>query len=77
MMYATRSQTGPTRSRSRCAIGIGERLGLAHMDWPLTIATLGLAAFSVFMLGQATTHDVPGSPGYLRRPADCSIPSSG
>jgi rod shape determining protein RodA len=44
--------------------GIGERLGLAHMDWPLTIAAVGLIAFSVFALGQATSHDVPGSPGY-------------
>jgi rod shape determining protein RodA len=44
--------------------GIGERLGLAHMDWPLTIAAVALVAFSVFTLGQATSHDIPGSPGY-------------
>ena len=34
------------------------------MDWPLTIAAVGLIAFSVFTLGQATSHDVPGSPNY-------------
>ncbi len=45
--------------------GIAERLGLAHMDWPLTIAAVGLIAFSVFTLGQATSHDVPGNPGYF------------
>ena len=44
--------------------GIAERLGLAHMDWPLTIAAVGLIAFSAFTLGQATTNDVPGSPHY-------------
>jgi rod shape determining protein RodA len=43
---------------------IAERLGLAHMDWPLTLGAVGLIAFSVFTLGQATSHDVPGSPGY-------------
>ena len=43
---------------------VGERLGLAHMDWPLTIAAVALAAFSVFTLGQATLNDVPGSPHY-------------
>ncbi len=45
--------------------GVAERLGLAHMDWPLTCAALGLIAFSVFALGQATSEDVPGSPGYF------------
>src|SRR5215213_771092 len=45
--------------------GIAERLGLAYMDWPLTIAAVALVAFSVFTLGQATSHDVPGSPGYF------------
>ncbi|MGN6587111.1 MAG: FtsW/RodA/SpoVE family cell cycle protein, partial [Solirubrobacterales bacterium] len=34
------------------------------MDWPLAIAAVGLAAFSVLTLGQATRHDVPGSPDY-------------
>ncbi len=44
---------------------IAERLGLAYMDWPLAGAAIGLVAFSVFTLGQATSHDVPGSPGYF------------
>jgi rod shape determining protein RodA len=34
------------------------------MDWPLAIAAVGLAAFSIFTLGQATRHDVLGSPNY-------------
>jgi rod shape determining protein RodA len=44
--------------------GIAERLGLAHMDWTLSIAAVGLVAFSVFTLAQATQNDVPGSPNY-------------
>jgi rod shape determining protein RodA len=44
--------------------GIAERLGLAHLDWPLALAAVGLIAFSVFTLGEATAQDVPGSPGY-------------
>src|SRR4051812_4409984 len=62
-MYATR--TRQTRAEPFAVRdGIAERLGLAHMDWPLTIAAVGLIAFSVFTLGQATSHDVPGNPGY-------------
>lgn len=63
-MYATRTRKArpePFAVRE----SIGERLGLAHMDWPLMIAALGLAAFSVFVLGQATQNDVPGDPGYF------------
>jgi rod shape determining protein RodA len=62
-MYATRTRQARPEPFA-VHVGIGERLGLAQMDWPLTIAALGLVAFSVFTLGQATTHDVPGSPGY-------------
>lgn len=63
MMYATRArQARPELFDERPTVG--ERLGLAHMDWVMTFATLGLIAFSVFTLGQATTHDVPGSPHY-------------
>jgi rod shape determining protein RodA len=62
-MYATRTrQARPEPFAVR--VGIGERLGLAHMDWPLTIAAVALVAFSIFTLGQATLHDVPGSPHY-------------
>jgi rod shape determining protein RodA len=63
-MYATRSRQ--TRAAEPFAVreGIAERLGLAHLDWPLALAAIGLVAFSVFALGQATAHDVPGNPGY-------------
>jgi rod shape determining protein RodA len=63
MMYQARTRhprVEPFAVRS----SIGERLGLAYMDWPLTIAAVGLVAFSVFTLAQATQHDVPGSPDY-------------
>lgn len=43
---------------------IGERLGLAHVDWPLASAAVALVAFSAFTLGQATAHDIPGNPHY-------------
>ena len=62
--YATRTRN--TRPEPFAVhVGIGERLGLAHMDWPLTIAAVGLIAFSVFTLGQATQNDVPGDPNYF------------
>jgi rod shape determining protein RodA len=63
MMYATRTRQARPEPFA-VHIGIGERLGLAHMDWPLTIAAVGLAVFSIFTLGQATQNDVPGSPHY-------------
>jgi len=62
-MYATRTRQARPEPFA-VHIGIGERLGLAHMDWPLTIAAVGLVVFSVFTLGQATQNDVPGSPHY-------------
>ena len=62
-MYATRArQARPELFDDRPTIG--ERLGLARMDWLLTFAAVGLIGFSVLTLGQATTHDVPGSPNY-------------
>jgi rod shape determining protein RodA len=63
MMYATRTRNARAEPFA-VRVGIGERLGLAHMDWPLTLATVALAAFSVFTLAQATVNDVPGSPHY-------------
>ncbi len=63
MMYASRTRQA-TPEPFAVRIGIAERLGLAHMDWPLACAAVALVAFSVFTLGQATSHDVPGSPGY-------------
>jgi len=63
MMYATRARQGrPELFDDRPTIG--ERLGLAQMDWVLTFAAVGLVAFSVFTLGQATLQDIPGSPNY-------------
>jgi cell division protein FtsW (lipid II flippase) len=43
---------------------LAERLGLAHLDWPLALSAVALVAFSIFTLAQATSEDVPGSPGY-------------
>jgi rod shape determining protein RodA len=63
MNYATRTRNARPEPFTE-HIGLAERLGLAHMDWPLTIAAVGLIAFSAFTLGQATSHDVPGSPNY-------------
>jgi rod shape determining protein RodA len=63
MMYATRTRQARPEPFA-VHVGIGERLGLAHMDWPLTIAAVALVAFSVFTLGEATQNDVPGSPQY-------------
>lgn len=63
-MYQARSRQ--TRAEPfEIRAGIGERLGLAHLDWPLALAALALVAFSVFTLGEATSRDVPGSPGYF------------
>jgi rod shape determining protein RodA len=62
-MYATRTRRArpePFALRP----GIAERLGLPYMDAALGLAAAGLAAFSVFTLGQATLHDVPGNPHY-------------
>jgi rod shape determining protein RodA len=63
MMYATKTRQARPEPFA-VHIGIGERLGLAHMDWPLTIAAVALVAFSIFTLGEATQNDVPGSPHY-------------
>ena len=63
MMYATRTR----RSRPEpfaVRPGIAERLSLPYMDGALAIAAVALAGISVFVLSQATSHDVPGEPGY-------------
>ena len=62
-MYATRARNARPEPFA-VRVGIAERLGVASMDWPLAFAAIALVAFSVFTLGQATTHDVPGSPNY-------------
>jgi rod shape determining protein RodA len=63
MMYATRTRNARPEPFA-IEVSLGERLGLAHMDWPLAFAAVALVAFSVLTLGQATRHDVPGSPDY-------------
>jgi len=62
-MYATRARNARPEPFA-VRVGIAERLGIAHLDWPLALAAIGLVAFSVFTLAQATSHDVPGSPNY-------------
>jgi rod shape determining protein RodA len=62
-MYATRARQA-TPEPFAVRVSLAERLGLAYIDWPLAFAAIGLVAFSVFTLGQATLHDVPGSPHY-------------
>ncbi len=62
-MYATRSRHArPEPFVARPSII--ERLGLPFMDPTLAFAAIGLVGFSVFVLSQATLHDVPGSPHY-------------
>ena len=62
-MYATRTRQAKPEPFAE-DVGLAEKLGLAHMDWPLTFAAVGLIAFSVFTLGQATLKDIPGNPHY-------------
>jgi rod shape determining protein RodA len=45
--------------------GIAERLGLPYMDGALAFSAAALAAFSIFVLDQTTSHDVPGDPGFF------------
>jgi rod shape determining protein RodA len=62
-MYATRTRrTRPEPFAARP--GIAERLSLPYMDGALAFAAVALAGISVFVLDQATSHDVPGDPGY-------------
>ena len=44
--------------------GLLERAGVLRLDIPLLAAALGLIAFSVYTLGEATAGDVPGNPYY-------------
>src|SRR5688572_4258019 len=41
-----------------------ERAGVMRLDFPLLAGAVGLIAFSVYTLGQATAGDVPGNPHY-------------
>ena len=63
-MYATRArQARPEIFAARPSIA--ERLGLPYMDGPLGVASLGLAAISVFVLAEATVRDVPSDPNFF------------
>jgi rod shape determining protein RodA len=64
MSYVPRARAAEAEVFAGEREGIAERLGVAHLDWPLALAAIGLVTFSVFALGQATSHDVPGSPHY-------------
>jgi rod shape determining protein RodA len=63
MMYATRARNARPEPFA-VRVSIAERLGLAHMDFPLALGALALIGFSVFTLGQATANDIPGDPNY-------------
>ena len=41
-----------------------ERAGVMRLDFPLLVGAVGLIAFSIFTLGEATAGDVPGNPHY-------------
>jgi rod shape determining protein RodA len=45
--------------------GIAERIGLPYMDLLLMLSAIGLVAFSVITLAEATRNDVPGDPYYF------------
>jgi rod shape determining protein RodA len=63
-MYATRArQARPEPFATRP--GLGERLGIPYMDLPLLLAAIALVGFSVFVLAEATTGDVPGDPSFF------------
>ena len=57
-----RATPGPRRFDSRDRVSLAERLGLAHMDPLLTIAALGLIAFSIFTLAATTEGEIPDEP---------------
>lgn len=57
-----RATPGPRQFDSRGRVSIAERLGLAHMDPLLTIAALGLIAFSIVTLAATTEGEIPDEP---------------
>jgi len=63
-VYATRARRArPEAFAARPSIA--ERFGLPYMDGTLLLASVLLVAASVFVLGETTLRDVPGSPGYF------------
>src|SRR4051812_10119749 len=61
-MYATTRRARPEPFSTRP--GILERTGIPYLDPILLFSALGLSAFSIFVLTQATRRDVPGDPNY-------------
>ena len=62
-MYATRTRRARPEPFAMKP-GLAERLSLPYMDGALAFAAAALAGVSVFVLSQATQHDVQGDPGY-------------
>jgi rod shape determining protein RodA len=63
-MYATRTRRArPEAFAARPSIA--ERVGLPYLDGSLLVASVALAAASVFVLAESTLRDVPGDPGYF------------
>ena len=63
-MQATRTRSSrPVPFSTRP--GLAERLGLPYLDLGLLIAAIGLIAFSIFTLVEATKNDVAGDPYYF------------
>lgn len=60
-MEAARTFARPSSARD-ARTRIAERFQLPYMDGPLMAASVGLIAFSIFTLFEATQNDVPGSP---------------
>src|ERR1044072_1401901 len=63
-MYATRARQARPEAFTAHP-GVAARLGLPYVDAPLFVASLALAAISVFVLAETTLRDVPGDPGYF------------
>jgi rod shape determining protein RodA len=63
-MYATRTRQARPEPFA-VHPGIAERLGLPYMDGAMAFSAIALAVVSVFVLGQSTLGDVPGSPNFF------------
>jgi rod shape determining protein RodA len=61
-MYATARRARPEPFSTRP--GLLERTGIPYLDPVLLLTAIALGAFSIFVLGQATQHDVIGDPNY-------------
>jgi rod shape determining protein RodA len=61
-MYATARRARPEPFSTRP--GLLERTGIPYLDPVLLLTAIALGAFSIFVLGQATRHDVIGDPNY-------------